>query len=180
MNYRKFAVLLFITLSSVVKAQSQQLKITLSPEINVPTGNASSMTGIGFGGSVKAEIGIAERYAITANGGYNIFLTKRVFGTKIANIQGVPVKLGLKHYPSPDFYIEGQAGTAFRMGSSSKTSFVWSPGFGTYFKTGSSENKLEFGLRYEAWTNTSYGATSTLKTTSFSFIGLRLGYVFGL
>lgn len=161
-------------------AKAQQVKISLSPEINLPTGNASSISGIGFGGSVKAEVGIAERYAITANGGYNVFLTKRVLGTRLDNIAGVPVKLGLKHYPSPDFYIEGQAGAAFRMGSSSQTSFVWSPGFGTLIKTGSAGNKLEFGLRYEAWTNTSYGATSTLKTTSFSFIGLKLGYVFGL
>lgn len=179
MNYKIFAFLFFIVTSTVFTAQSQQLKIALAPEVNLPTGNASSMSGVGFGGSLKAEVAIADRYAITANGGYNVFLTKRKLGTKIANIEAVPVKLGFKHYPSPDFYIEGQAGAAFHMGGSSKTSFVWSPGFGTYIKTGSS-NKLDFGLRYEAWTNTSYGATSTLKTTSFAFIGLKLGYTFGL
>lgn len=161
-------------------AHAQQVKISLSPEINLPTGNASSISGIGFGASVKAEVAIAERYAITANGAYNVFLTKRVLGSRLDNIVGLPVKLGLKHYPSPDFYIEGQAGAAFRTGSVSATSFAWSPGFGTLIKTGSAGNKLDFGLRYEAWTNTSYGASSTLKTTSFSFIGLKLGYVFGL
>ncbi|SOD15195.1 hypothetical protein [Pedobacter xixiisoli] len=180
MNYKLFASLFFIVVSISFTAQSQQVRIGFAPEINLPTGNASSISGIGFGGALKAEIAIAEKYAITANGGYNLFLTKRKLGTKLANIEAIPVKLGFKHYPSQDFYIEGQAGAAFHMGASSRTSFVWSPGLGTYFKTGSSNNKLEFGLRYEAWTNTSYGATSTLKTTSFSFIGLKLGYVFGM
>ena len=175
-----FAFLLFITVSISFNAQSQQVRIGLSPEVNLPTGNASNISGVGFGGALRAEIAIGDRYAITANGAYNLFLTKSKLGTKLANIEAIPVKLGFKHYPSPDFYIEGQAGAAFHMGASSRTSFVWSPGFGTYFKTGNSNNKLEFGLRYEAWTNTSYGATSTLKTTSFSFIGLKLGYVFGI
>ncbi|MFN0257825.1 hypothetical protein [Pedobacter ureilyticus] len=177
----KTSIFLFLLAASIFfNAHAQQVRIGLAPEINLPTGNASSISGVGFGGSVKAEIALADKYAITANGGYNLFLTKKKLGTKLENIEAVPVKLGFKHYPSPDFYIEGQAGAAFHMGASSRTSFVWSPGFGTYFKTGSSNNKLEFGLRYEAWTNTSYGATSTLKTTSFSFIGLKLGYVFGI
>lgn len=179
MNYRSLAFLFFIALSIPFTANSQQISIGFAPEINLPTGNASSLSGVGFGGSLKAEIALSDRYAITANGGYNLFLTKRKLGTRLANIEAIPVKLGFKHYPSSDFYIEGQAGAAFHMGASSRTSFVWSPGLGTYFKTGSSNNKLEFGLRYEAWTNTSYGATSTLKTTSFSFIGLKLGYLFG-
>lgn len=175
-----FAFLLFIAVSVVFDAQSQQVRLGFAPEINLPTGNASSLSGVGFGGAIKAEIALADRYAITANGGYNLFLTKSKLGTKLANMEAVPVKLGFKHYPSPDFYVEGQAGAAFQIGASSRTSFVWSPGIGTYFKTGSSNNKLEFGLRYEAWTNTSYGAASTLNTTSFSFIGLRFGYIFGL
>ena len=180
MKFKLFVVMFFVAMSLSFSAQAQQIKIGLAPEINLPTGNASSISGVGFGGAVKAEIGIADTYAITANGGYNLFLTKRKLGTKLANIEAVPVKLGFKHYPSQDFYIEGQAGAAFHVGGASKTSFVWSPGFGTYIKTGSANSKLEFGLRYEAWTNTSYGATSTLKTTSFSFIVLKLGYVFGL
>ncbi len=179
MKYKILAFFFILTLT-FFKAQSQQVRIGLAPEVNLPTGNASSISGVGFGGALKAEIAIADRYAITANGGYNLFLTKNKLGTKLPNIEAVPVKLGFKHYPSPDFYIEGQAGAAFHIGGASKTSFVWSPGFGTYIKTGSSNNKLDFGLRYEAWTNTGYGATSTLKTTSFAFIGLKLGYTFGL
>lgn len=161
-------------------AKAQQVRIGLTPEVNLPTGNASSISGIGFGGTLKAEVSVSEKYAVTVSGGYNLFLTKRILGTKLANIDAIPAKLGFKYYPSSDFYFEGQTGAAFHLGNSSKTSFVWSPGFGTYIKTGNSNNKLDFGIRYEAWTNTSYNASSSLKTTSFAFIGLKLGYVFGL
>ena len=178
MMFKKILLLTTFLMPFVVK--SQQIKIGLAPEINFPTGNAASMSGIGFGGSLKVEIPVAESYTITANGGYTVFLTKKLLGIKLDNINAVPAKLGFKHYPTPDFYLEAQAGAAFHTGNSSKTSFVWSPGFGTLIKTGNSNNKLDFGLRYEAWTNSSYNATSRLKTTSFAFVGLKLGYVFGL
>ncbi|WP_113639168.1 hypothetical protein [Nubsella zeaxanthinifaciens] len=170
----------FLILISVgLSTNAQQVKISLAPEVNLPTGNAASLSGIGFGASLKTEFGVSERYAITASGAYNLFITKNILGSKIANINAVPVKLGLKHYASPDFYIEGQAGAAFSVGNTSGTSFVWSPGFGTLIKTGGS-GKLDFGLRYESWANTSYGTNSSLKATSFNFIGLKLGYIFGL
>lgn len=169
---------IFLANASTVK--SQQVKIALAPEINFPTGNASNISGIGFGGSLKAEVGIADKYAITANGGYNLFIGKKYFGSRVENINAIPAKLGFKYYSSPEFYLEAQAGAAFHLGSISRTSFAWSPGIGTYFKTGSANNLLEFGLRYEAWTNASYGSVSNLKTTSFGFVGLKLGYVFGL
>ena len=69
-------VVFFVAASLSFSALAQQIKIGLAPEINLPTGNASSISGVGFGGAVKAEIGIADKYAITANGGYNLFLTK--------------------------------------------------------------------------------------------------------
>lgn len=173
-----YIALLFSIVLTTAKAQ--QLRLAVAPEFNFPTGNAVNRSAIGFGGALKAEIGIADGYAITGNVGYNIFLTKRIFGNKLANLTAVPVKLGFKYYPSPDFYLEGQAGTAFKTGSSSKNSFAWSPGFGTFIKTGNSTAKLDFGLRYEAWTNAAYNSAANLKTTSFGFIGLKVGYVFGL
>lgn len=173
------SIVLFILMSITVNLRAQQVKVSLASEINLPTGNAASLSGIGFGASLKTEFGVAERYAITASGAYNLFITKNVLGSRIQNINTVPVKLGLKHYASPDFYIEGQAGAAFRVGSSSGTSFVWSPGFGTLIKTGGT-GKLDFGLRYESWSNAGYGSASIVKTTSFNFIGLKLGYFFGL
>ncbi|WP_461788115.1 hypothetical protein [Pedobacter sp.] len=175
----RFFIVLFLTISFAVNTHAQLVKISLTPEINFPTGNAASLSGIGFGASLKTEFNISDRYAITASGAYNLFITKNILGYRIENINAVPVKLGFKRYASPDFYLEGQAGAAFRVGSSSGTSFVWSPGFGTLIKT-SGSGKLDFGLRYESWSNASYGSSAIVKTTSFNFIGLKLGYIFGL
>lgn len=159
--------------------KSQQITIGLAPEINFPTGNASNRSGIGGGGSLKMEMDVAEKYAVTASGGYTLFLGKRYFGTRIQNMEAIPLKLGVKYYTTPEFYLEAEAGAAFHLDKAGHTSFVWSPGFGTYLKT-SANHKISFGLRYEAWTNTSYASVSNLKTTSFGFIGLKVGYVFGL
>ncbi|WP_113662887.1 hypothetical protein [Pedobacter nanyangensis] len=170
-----------LVLSLCFGAQAQQISLGLSPEINLPTGNASNVSGIGFGGSFKAEFGINYKYAITANGGYNLFIGKKYIGSRIPSIEAVPAKLGFKYYPTTDFYVEAQAGAAFHIGNSSRTSLVWSPGFGTRFKTGTANHKIEFGLRYEAWGNKSYSSGNTnLKATNFSFIGLKLGYIFAL
>jgi len=177
---RIITLIFLIVFSISTKIYSQEIRIALAPEINLPTGNASNTSGIGFGGSLKVEFPIADKYAVTANGGYNLFIGKKYFGNRVENIDAIPTKLGFKYYSSPEFYLEAQAGAAFHLGSVSRTSFVWSPGIGTYFRTGNKNNKLDFGLRYEAWTNSSYGSTSNLKTTSFGFIGLKLGYVFGL
>ena len=177
---KKLLSFVFLAFAIVFKAQSQEITIGLFPEINFPTGNASSISGIGFGGSLKAELGISDKYAITANGGYNLFIGKKYFGSRVPNIEAIPAKLGFKYYPTPDFYVEAQAGAAFYRSGFSKTSFIWSPGFGTRFKTGSGNNKLDFGLRYEAWANSNNSGITNLKTTSFGFVGLKLGYVFGL
>lgn len=177
------AVLLVLITFFTYQLNAQSVKISMAPELNFPTGNASNVSGIGFGAAVKAEIGIATKYAITANGGYTMFVGKKYFGNRIPNIEAVPVKLGFKYYSTPEFYMEAQAGQAFRQDNAAKNSFVWSAGFGTYLKT-NGVGKLDFGLRYEAWSNDSFvnNATSntTQKKTSFGFIGLRLGYSFGL
>lgn len=167
-------VILHITL------KAQRVQIGLAPEINFPTGNASNISSIGFGGVLMAEAAVAQNYAVSASVGYSHFIGKKYFGNRVQNISAFPVKLGVKYYSSPDFYIEGQVGAAFQQGSSSKTSLIWSPGFGTYLKTNNVKQKIALGLRYEAWENTSYNSTTLLKSTSFGFIGLKLGYQFGL
>jgi hypothetical protein len=177
---KKIFVLTCVLLSVLPFVSFCQVRIGLGPEINFPTGNASNLSGIGFGGSLKAEFPVAQKYAITAGSGYNVFIGRKYFGNRIQNTEALPTKLGFKYYPSAEFYLEAQGGAAFHLGGSSKTSFLWSPGFGTYFRTGSANDKIEFGLRYEAWTNTSYSSVNNLKTTSFGFVGLRLGYSFGL
>ncbi|GAB1462447.1 hypothetical protein [Pedobacter sp.] len=173
-----YIALLFSIFLTTVNAQ--QFRLSVAPEFNFPTGNASSVSGIGFGGSLKAEIGVSEHYALTASSGYNLFIGKKYLGTRIQNIEAIPTKLGLKYYSTPDFYIEGQVGAVFNGNNSAKTSLVWSPGFGTLIKTGSKKNKIDFGLRYESWTLKSKVSSAGIKSSNFGFVGLKLGYLFGL
>lgn len=170
--------LIGIIFCSLTKAQNVQIGI--APEIDFPTGNASNLSGIGFGASLKAEVGVATKYAITAASGYNVFIGRRYLGVRTQNLEAVPAKLGFKYYSSPEFYLEAQAGAAFYTNGDTKTSFIWSPGIGTYFKTGNNKNKIDFGLRYEAWSSPRAGNIANVKSTSFGFIGLKLGYSFGL
>ncbi len=181
MNLRnKILALASLSLFFTLTLSAQQVKLGFVPELNLPTGNASNISGVGFGGAVTTEVSIATKYALTGSVGYNLFIGKKYFGNRSQNISALPVKLGLKYYSIPDFYLEAQVGAAFHQGNSTKTSLVWSPGFGTYFRTANVKQKIAFGIRYEAWTNTSYGSINNFKTTSFGFIGLKLGYQFGL
>jgi hypothetical protein len=177
----KFKLIMFVIASFLGLSEgfAQGVRLSLAPELNFPTGNASNVSGIGFGGGLKAEVAVAEKYAVTANGAYNLFIGKKYFGNRTPNIKAVPVKIGLKYYSTPDFYLEGQGGAALRQGDNSKTSFVWSGGIGTLFRT-SGEGKLDFGLRYEAWSGGFNSTVNTVKSSSFGFIGLKLGYLFHL
>ena len=176
----KIVAIAFFSLFLNLNLTAQQVKFGLASELNLPTGNASNISGVGFGGAVTAEVSLATKYALTGSGGYNLFIGKKYFGNRVQDISAVPVKLGVKYYSIPEFYLEGQLGAAFHVAGNSKTSLIWSPGFGTYFRTNNNKQKIAFGIRYEAWTNTSYGSSTAFKTTSFGFIGLKLGYEFGL
>lgn len=178
MNKSSLLILLFC-ISSTVSATAQNIRMNFSPEVNIPTGNASNISGIGFGAALGLDLKVSPAHVISVNTGYNHFIGKKYFGARTQEIGAIPLKLGLKYFSSPDFYVEGQFGAAFHQSGASKTSFIWSPGFGTYFNVGDNQQKLAFGLRYEAWTNTKYQSSSILKSTSFGFIGVKLGLQFG-
>ncbi|MCX2475646.1 hypothetical protein OQZ33_15035 [Pedobacter sp. MC2016-05] len=58
--------------------------------------------------------------------------------------------------------------------------FIWSPGIGNQFKL-SDRNKLDIGIRYEAWAGKN--ETNILginNSSSKGFAGIRVAYVFGL
>lgn len=176
----KFKTLIAFLFASLVftTVQAQQSNIGLGGEINFPSGNSSNASAIGLGGYLKAELGLSSKFSLTASGSISNFFGKRFFGAKSPSRAYAPVKAGLKYYTTENFYLEGQLGAAIPLNQGVKTGFAWSPGIGTYLKTRGSDNKIDIGLRYEGWTSTS--VVNSNKTTTFSFIGIRLGYAFGL
>ena len=167
-------MLLLVVISS---SKAQRYNLAIGAEINIPSGNSSNISAIGFGGGLKAEIGLSRKFAFTANGNFHNFIGKRYFGVSTQDLTAIPIKAGFKYYTSADFYFEGQLGAAFPLKSSSKTGLAWSPGFGTYLKL-KGTNSLDVGLRYEGWTNSRISNNATAKFSTFNFIALRAAYVF--
>ncbi len=177
MKFRILLVFLF-TVSIFTAVNAQQSNIGFGTEVNFPSGNSSNASAVGLGGYVKAELGLSPKFSLTANGSVTNFFGRRFFGAKSPSRVYAPVKAGFKYYTDENFYVEGQLGAAIPISHDGKTSFAWAPGIGTYIKTRGSANKFDIGLRYEGWTSSS--VVNTNKSTTFSFIGIRLGYVFGL
>ena len=165
----KFLILTFFICSLLIRVNAQQATIGFGPEVSLPSGNSSNTSAVGLGGFVKAEIGISDKFALTAQGSLTSFLGRKLFGAKTPTITYIPVKAGLKYYPSPNFYFEGQLGASMPINGKTSTSFAWSPGLGTYINKRGADHKLDLGLRYESWTS-----------SNFNFITLRVGYLFGL
>lgn len=171
-------MLFFVVIACYAKAQS--VRVGLGAELNFPSGNSSNISAIGVGGYLKTEFTLTPKYAITATGSFTNFFGRQMFGVRSETLAYAPVKVGFKYYSSDLFYLEGQVGAAVSLNSNTKTALAWSPGFGTYFMSKKSNNRLDVGLRYEGWTCRSAAISSATSFSTFNFIGLHLGYEFGL
>ena len=176
----KFFVITIVVLFSFTSVEAQNVTLSIGPEVSFPSGNSSNRSSIGAGGFLKAELGISDQFALTAQGSVVSFFGKRFFGTTMPTKSYVPVKGGFKYYPSEGFYLEGQLGASIPLGDNEQTAFLWSPGIGTHLNTRNSNRKIDIGIRYEGWTSARSTPSSGISNTSFNFIALRVGYLFGL
>lgn len=174
----KIISLLFVSFFLLTSVGAQQSNIGVAAEVNFPSGNSSNASAVGLGINLKAEFGLSDKFSLTANGSISNFFGRRFFGAKSPSRSYVPLKAGLKYYTDENFYLEGQVGATLPLDQNGKTGFAWSPGIGTYIKTNGSANKFDVGLRYEGWTTSSM--VNSKKLSTFNFIGIRIGYVFGL
>jgi len=170
-----FTVFLFSS-PALLKAQNTA-SIGIAAEIGLPSGNFNNLSGIGLGASVKADLPVAENFAITLNAGFMNFFGKRNQLFNVQDLTYIPAKAGLKYQLSESFYAEGQLGTALPLNKDQKTLFAWSPGIGNQFKL-SGGNKLDLGIRYEGWTGKN-DLVGLNKTNTKGFVGIRFAYVFG-
>ncbi len=164
----------------VLSVKAQRSNIVLGPEINLPTGNATNQSPIGYGGYLKGEVGLSEKFSLTASGAITSFIGKRILGPRQPTMSYVPIKAGLKYYTEGNFYFEGQLGASFMVNGSASKAFVWSPGVGSFIKSRNSNNQFDIGFRYEGWTSSGTLNTADKKTAAFNFFSLRAGYAFNL
>lgn len=168
--YLKKITIFCLLLVIVLSAKAQRSKIVIGPEINLPSGNSTNASSIGFGGYLKGEVGLSQKFSITGSGGIVDFLGKKIYGPRTQSLSYLPVKAGLKYYTDRDFYFEGQLGASFPINGVTKTAFAWSPGAGAFIRSKKNNNQLDIGFRYEGWTTSS----------TFGFFSLRAGYAFNL
>ncbi|SER54748.1 hypothetical protein [Pedobacter rhizosphaerae] len=173
-----FTLCILFVISFQVNAQNTA-NIGVSAEFGLPSGNFSNVSGIGLGAAVKADLPVSETFTLTLNGGLMNFFGRSSQVVSLQDLTYLPAKIGLKYQVSDGFYAEGQVGAAVPLKNGQKTLFVWSPGIGNFFKL-TNGNKLDLGIRYEAWSGQTERVSVINSASSKGFVGIRFGYVFGL
>jgi hypothetical protein len=183
-------VLAFAGLSFAAKAQttttsttttSGGIRYSIGVDAGIPVGDLKHTHSWNLGGSVQADIPVANQLFVTVNAGYNnIFGKKDIDGSGVdgTDIKLLPVKAGLKFFPVQNFYVQGEAGAAFLLNSNDtyndkSVAFVYAPQVGVQFPISANGNFIDAGIRYEATTK-----FNKLDNSKPSFLGVRVAYGF--
>lgn len=204
----KLTTLLCIVLLSL-GARAQNGRISLGAEIAMPMGDFGDLANVGFGGSLRYEHPLGDNFSFTGTAGVISFGGDEVISgvPNIAEYKYtttsvmIPIQVGLKYYGTvmEGFYGHVEAGvhinefttkveytlngsTTSSDNTDSQTNFSLAPGIGYHLAN------LDFGVRYQmifvSATVTSvdpvtHQQTTTESNTTYSYIGLRIAYVFG-
>ncbi|MDB5089356.1 MAG: outer membrane protein beta-barrel protein [Mucilaginibacter sp.] len=177
------------TSTTKTSTSSNGVILSIGVDAGIPTGKLSDSYNFNIGGSVQADIPVAQNLFVTVNAGYNSIQGKNdlrfvtpggVITADATNIQLLPVKAGLKYFVVPHFYVQGEAGAAFALNKSDvgfdkSAAFVYAPQVGYQFPIGG-KNFIDAGVRYEASTK----FNSNIDDSKVNFFGLRVAYAFGL
>ncbi len=168
------ALITGLTYAASAQTEGAVRKLSIGAEFGLPTEKNSDA--LIAGGSLQFEQPIAKSLNLTVSGGYLSVMatgdTKDLF--KAAGLKTsygiIPLKGGLKYYFGGNFYGAAEAGAAFSTEEGGATLFAFGPTLGASFSV-SDKSSLDFGLRYENWSNNG---------NSTGFIGLRAAFAFGL
>ncbi|MFD0795103.1 outer membrane beta-barrel protein [Mucilaginibacter litoreus] len=154
------------------------VRYSIGVETGIPVGNFNDVSKWNLGGSVQADIPVANQVFVTVNAGYNNFFGETVGNIEYNNVQLLPVKAGVKYFPVQNFYIQGEAGAAFLLNKADtfndkSAAFLWAPQIGVQFPVSASGNFIDAGIRYESTSNYISNIDSKVQ-----FVGLRLAYGF--
>jgi hypothetical protein len=163
---------------------NREFKLSVGPEFGLPISDFSNSYSWIFGGSVQADIPVANNLYVVANVGYNDAFVKSNSGDEFQgrNLQLIPAKAGLKYFVFSDLiYIQATAGVGILgnhtdVGASKTSSFIYSPQVGVQIRLAPG-NYIDAGFYFQQYTSNFWnsGNSGTLNT-----LGLRLAYSFGL
>jgi len=128
-------------------------RISIGPDIAIPSGSYGNRFSIGLGASAKLEAPITTRLYAALTAGYTSLISKnKLHGVTIStgDRSYVPIKAGAKYYFGQSFYAEGQLGVSVGVQKYAGTSFAWSPGLGFLIPL-SEKHAIDFSIRSEKW-----------------------------
>ncbi len=130
-------------------------------DLGVPVHNLNG-TSVGIGVDLTGIYMLSNAAALTGDFGYTALLSKF---KKDATTNLLPLRIGLRYYPSRNFFVGGKVGAGFisNSGTSSVTTTAYSFGLGL-----NASRRVEIGGSYDGYS----------KNGSVGLINFRLGYRF--
>ncbi len=153
-----FAAMLVCFIATGASAQSNPWRLGIGLNAGMGTKDPNPFV---LGGDLRFQKGIGNSVSAIFTGGYTNFFKKDF----VPSIGFIPVKAGLKVFPTKNFYVNAEAGAGFGTKEGTGTSFVWSPALGFAFASG-----WDVSLKYESFTKYEYTQQ----------VALRLAYGFKL
>ncbi|OOQ60619.1 hypothetical protein [Mucilaginibacter pedocola] len=184
--------LAFAGISLAANAQTSTItksaiRYSIGVETGIPIAAFGDYRKLTLGGSIQADIPVANQLFITLNAGFNNHIGESVKGLvggpdlafKVPDLKLIPVKAGLKFFPTSNFYVQAEGGASFLLNKADfynnhSVAFVYTQQFGVQFPLSASGNFVDVGIRHE--TTTKYSRNED--ASEINFVGLRLAYGF--
>ncbi len=178
--------LLFVSLTA--KAQSDKPAISIGPEVGLPFNTEHNYIKTrdvyqpGVGASIKLELPVSSGLKFTATAGYlnyasnehllyatTLYYPPMGGSSTLPAYEFIPLKVGLRYYYAKSFYLDADAGEAFKAGGNAKNSFIYAAAFGALIPF-SKHHGLDLNARYEN------GYKSKNYDYAMQQLGIRLAY----
>lgn len=136
------------------------LRIGGSVTLAVPVNKLKGFS-VGAGIDVLAQYALSSNIAVTGDFGYTTVFAK---DDNLASFDILPLRVGLRYFPSSQFYFGAKIGTGIGVGKNSGSSTAYAFGAGLIMSP-----KLDVSANYEGFSKNG---------VSPGYLGIRLGYFF--
>ena len=161
---------------------SQGFRFGIGAEAGIPTGDIRPASHFALGGTARLQYDLKGPVSLMLTSGYTNFFGRdytvtsttsnstTTVGYKASDYGIIPLKAGLKVFPTHNFYISGEAGAGFETRNDiygdKHTKLILSPGIGF----AESHTGLDIGLRYDNYSG---------QGANFGQVALRVAVGFG-
>ena len=140
---------------------SHDTRLGVGLSLGIPTNDAYN---IAVGGDLRLQKDFYSNVSGILSLGYTNFSIKDDLGG--GSYGFIPLKAGVKIFPTQRFYFSGELGAAFGTDKGQETAFIYAPGIGIGFNNG-----IDLGLRYEGL---------SVNNSNLGQVALRIAYGFNL